>query len=42
MLLSTAITNSGIGGMVARLAVGKLKQSGQCVIYYDVRKISLD
>ena len=25
---------------VAKLAMGKLKQSGRCVIYYDVRKIS--
>jgi len=33
---------NGITGMVANLAVGKLKQSGRCVIYYDVRKVSLD
>jgi hypothetical protein len=32
--------SNGIVGTVAKLAVGKLKQSGRCVIYYDVRKIS--
>jgi hypothetical protein len=33
---------SGIAGTVAKLAVGRLKRSGRCVIYYDVRRISLD
>lgn len=33
---------NGITGTVAKLAVGKLKQSGRCVIYYDVRKATPD
>lgn len=33
---------SGITGTAAKLAVGKLRQSGRSVIYYDVRRISLD
>lgn len=30
----------GVTGSVAKLAMGKIKKSGRCVIYYDVRKIT--
>ncbi|WP_299462941.1 hypothetical protein [uncultured Gimesia sp.] len=31
---------NGATGAVAKLAIGKIKKSGRCVIYYDVRKIT--
>ena len=34
--------SNGITGTIAKLAVGKLTQSGRCVIYYDVKHVSLD
>lgn len=33
---------NGVTGTIAKLAVGQLKRSGRCVIYYDVKKISPD
>ena len=32
----------GVSGTVAKFAFGKLKQSGRCVIYYDVKHISVE
>lgn len=38
----TQTDSNGITGTVAKLAIGKLKQLGRCVLYYDVRKMTTD